>query len=324
MDQTDQQPTTDSSSDPDWDRGMPSGDHPLEVAARSGIGPLSPIARDVWHGHAIPCVSCGQLVARNADRCDHCDQDLTNEMIEKMRAHAGPWYVLEHVRPFPGVSLERIIRQIRRGLLTETSIVRGPSTQFQWRFAVETPGICRYFGKCWQCHHDVTHADPYCTACLSYLSFEKPRPITPAPSTQTPPTPAQPAGTPIAKDPQTSTSMIGEGAPTPAPSDDASAATPQERALAPPPPTETETLEESDGAAGNEELQRLATALRGAAPAHQSTSWEESQHVGPVHVKWIAVALIAIVVIALVSVTASRRSDPSPAPSQTPVPSRGL
>ena len=323
MDQTDHQTKTDSSSDPQPDSSMPTGDHPLEVAARNGIGPLSPRVRDVWHGHAIPCVSCGQLVARNADRCDHCDQDLTDEMIEKMRTHAGPWYVLEHVRPFPGVSLERIIRQIRRGLLTETSIVRGPSTQFQWRFAVETPGLSRYFGKCWQCHHDVTHTDPYCAACLSYLSFEKPRPIAPAPPTPTP-TPAQPATTRIENDPQNSTSTISEGAPTPAPSNDATTATPPERVLSPPPPTETATPEDSDDAAANEELQQLATALRDASPAHRSTNWEQSQHVGPVNVKWIAVALLAFVVIALVAVTALRRSDPTPATSPTPIPSSGI
>ena len=100
----------------------------LEIAARRGIGPLSPQGTQVWHGFAEPCVSCGQLVKRGASECDQCGQDLSPAMLEKMRIHAGPWYVLEHVRPFPGVSLERIIRQIRRGLITGTSIVRGPGT----------------------------------------------------------------------------------------------------------------------------------------------------------------------------------------------------
>ena len=132
----------------DREADLPPGNHALEVAARQGIGPLSALGRETWHGRALPCVSCGQLVARNAPVCDHCAQDLSKEMLAKMAAHAGPWDVLEHVRPFPGVSLERIVRQIRRGLITETSIIRGPSTDFQWRFAVETPGLCRYFGRC--------------------------------------------------------------------------------------------------------------------------------------------------------------------------------
>lgn len=162
------------------------GDHPLEIAGRRGIGPLSAKSREVWHGNAEPCVSCGQLVERYAAHCDHCGQDLREEMLQKMRAHAGPWYVLEHLRPFPGVSLDRIVRQIRRGLLTETSIIRGPETDYQWRFAVETPGLCRYFGRCWKCHAEVAPGDTVCTICASPLTFEHP-PVRHAPVPTSPP-----------------------------------------------------------------------------------------------------------------------------------------
>ena len=177
----------------DLDHDLPPGNHPLEVAARRGIGPLSPSGREVWHGNAIPCVSCGQLVRRGHTECDHCGQDLSEEMIEKMRAHTGPWYVLEHVRPFPGVSLERLVRQIRRGLLTETSIIRGPATDHQWRFVVETPGLCRYFSRCWKCHKKVSPADASCSHCRSVLTFPKGQmgfaarraePATPEPATK--------------------------------------------------------------------------------------------------------------------------------------------
>ncbi len=165
--------TNDQSPDVGADTDLPPGDHALEVAARRGIGPLSGLGREVWHGRARPCVSCGQLVLRDEKNCDQCGQDLSEEMLAKMRAHAGPWYVLEHIRPFPGVSLERIVRQIRRGLITETSIVRGPSTDYQWRFALEAPGLCRYFNKCWHCHEKVTPYDTCCPLCSSYLLFEK-------------------------------------------------------------------------------------------------------------------------------------------------------
>ena len=153
---------------------LPPGDHPLEEAARRGFGPLSLSAREIWHGGAKPCVTCGQLVRREAPDCDHCGQDLSPAMIQRMLAHAGPWYVLEHVRPFPGVSLERIIRQVHRGLITETSIVRGPATDYQWRFAVETPGLCRMFRKCWNCHGSVALAEIQCRTCGASLSFEIP------------------------------------------------------------------------------------------------------------------------------------------------------
>ena len=158
----------------DADSGAaPMVDHPLEVAAKRGFGPLSEYSSDIWHGGGVPCVTCAQLVRRGATMCDACGQDLSPEMIQKMRAHAGPWYVYEHVRPFPGVSLDRIIRQIHRGLITETSIVRGPTTDYQWRFAVETPGLCRYFLRCWQCHDEVGASDLYCAHCLSSLSFDR-------------------------------------------------------------------------------------------------------------------------------------------------------
>lgn len=153
---------------------IPSGDHPLEEAARRGFGPLSPASIENWHGDAHPCVTCGQLVRRNAPTCDDCGQDLSPAMIERMRAHAGPWYVLEHVRPFPGVSVERVIRQVNRGLITETSIVRGPTTDYQWRFAVETPGLCRLFNRCWRCHGEAALAEAQCRTCGASVSFEHP------------------------------------------------------------------------------------------------------------------------------------------------------
>ncbi|MBU0717836.1 MAG: hypothetical protein KJ749_06260 [Planctomycetes bacterium] len=155
---------------------LPPGNHPLEVAARKGFGPLSPLAKESWHGQGTPCVSCGQLVRRDQTQCDECGQDLSLDMLDKMRTNAGPWYVLEHVRPFPGVKLDLIVRQIRRGVLTETSIVRGPPTDFQWRFAIETPGLCRYFGRCWKCHRPIPATEGTCPSCHTYLTFEPPRP----------------------------------------------------------------------------------------------------------------------------------------------------
>lgn len=193
---------------------LPPGDHPLEVAARAGLGPLSAMSQKVWHGEAIPCVSCGLLVRRNSAACDSCGQDLSDEMIARMRKHAGPWYVLEHLRPFPGVTLERILLQMRRGLITSTSIIRGPATDYQWRFAVETPGLCRLFGRCWNCYHGVKETEPFCPACLSHLGFEKPPPgpasvaARQTPISQPPTTPAQPAVSPPVPTQTNSTSHL--------------------------------------------------------------------------------------------------------------------
>ena len=82
-----------------------------------------------------------------------------------MRGFAGPWYVLEHVRLFPGVTCERLVRQIRRGVLARMTIVRGPSTDHQWRFAGETPGLCKYLVVCWSCQARATIQQSRCPAC---------------------------------------------------------------------------------------------------------------------------------------------------------------
>jgi hypothetical protein len=137
----------------------------LERAADDGYGPLSPIGIKVWHGEGSPCVSCGELNRRSDMTCRHCGQDLSLQMVTRMQAHAGPWYVLEHVRPFPGVTLERLVRQIRRGILTGTTIVRGPTTYHQWRFAAESPGISKYLGVCWNCQGPAREEETYCSVC---------------------------------------------------------------------------------------------------------------------------------------------------------------
>ncbi|NOS99094.1 MAG: hypothetical protein HOP29_00520 [Phycisphaerales bacterium] len=147
----------------------PPGNSTQEIAARRGFGPLSALVRDVWHGDSVPCVSCGQLVRRSAATCADCGEDLSAGMTERMRAYAGPWYVLEHVRPFPGVTHERLIRQIRRGVLTGTTVVRGPTTDHQWRFAAETPGLSKYVGVCWNCQSRVSPDDSVCVGCGSAL-----------------------------------------------------------------------------------------------------------------------------------------------------------
>lgn len=140
-------------------------EHPLAVGARSGIGPLSERAKEVWHGQSAPCASCAQLNRRDATHCAHCGQDLGQAMLSKMAKHSGSWFVCDTARPFPGVSLERIIHLINKSAIRPTSIVRGPTTYYQWRFAAETPLICKYLGRCWSCQSPVTAQRDDCPQC---------------------------------------------------------------------------------------------------------------------------------------------------------------
>lgn len=293
--------TTQSQTDDEVGTELPPGNHALEVAARRGIGPLSTLGHEVWHGHARPCVSCGQLVRRDAQVCGDCGQDLSEAMLEKMRAHAGPWYVVEHVRPFPGVSLERIIRQIRRGLITEASIVRGPSTDFQWRFAVESPGLCRYFGRCWRCHAEVSPSDTYCQHCLSYLSFERP------PTQAASPPPPGPAPSAAGQSRET----VGQSVPTATGSGVwRKVAGAPLRQVAPPTPAVARTaLTPAD------ELRQLSAAVgKAELPTHDAV-WEEPPRIGGVRATWVAVGLLIVVIAALIFLTESRtQTVPPPRP----------
>lgn len=304
---------------PEFDDGLPEGGHALEVAARAGFGPLSPLAQEVWHGQGVPCVSCGQLVHRDDPNCEHCGQDLSEEMIQKMRQHAGPWFVLEHVRPFPGVSLERVIRQIRRGLITETSIVRGPSNDYQWRFAVETPGLCRYFEKCWCCHGPVSLSDTYCPHCLHYLSFEKPRPMAQIPGSPD----VRPAGETVAAPSTTPISVqhvaqaVAMGAPSrppmlrPATAGSFTPVAQNAHAL----PT-TQPIANRPSAIANQplspDLARLSAAVRQARTVHRDSEWDEPPRVAGINVTWFAALLIVAALIALLWISRARTSATAP------------
>jgi predicted RNA-binding Zn-ribbon protein involved in translation (DUF1610 family) len=261
------------------------GNHPLEIAARSGFGPLSQTGSDVWHGNSHPCVSCGQLVPRDRDECPHCGQELTEDALIRMRAHAGPWYVYEHIRPFPGVTLERIIRQIRRGIITPTSIIRGPSTDHQWRFALETPGVCRYFGRCWSCHEPITPEDSYCAQCLSYLGFEEPRAQAIVPG--------QPASAePMNLDPPPGAVWASAG-----------------RGYRPASPVIT---------GDPEELQALRQAISGSGIPKPSDAMEDEPRVGRVSATWIVVVMVVVSLFALLAVVNHRAKKTEDAPPTDP------
>lgn len=331
------------SQTPGFDDSMPAGGHALEVAARAGFGPLSPLAQEVWHGQGVPCVSCGQLARRDSSACDYCGQDLSEEMIQKMRQHAGPWFVLEHVRPFPGVSLERVIRQIRRGLITETSIVRGPSNDYQWRFAVETPGLCRYFGKCWCCHGIVTLSDTYCPHCLHFLSFEKPRP-----GVQVPGFPegkpgseiqaaaeigagesagshrvitAQHVAQAVARGvaPNTTDSVRSAGVPSPSRPHGIHSPLPGGSQVGEVPNIAGKTPVSSHAAMSQTpDLAQLSAAVRRARTAHPDAAWD-APRVGGVNVGWFAALVIIAAIIALLIVSRARSVSSSQREPSLPV-----
>jgi hypothetical protein len=228
-------------------------------------------------------------------------------MLEKMRAHAGPWYVLEHVRPFPGVSVERVIRQIRRGLITETSIVRGPATDHQWRFAVEAPGLCRYFGKCWNCHEKVSPSDTYCQHCLSFLSFEKPKSAPALP----------PSAESVATAGSRHTAQPGAAGHPPAGSSPPTAERTAKVLTPPREPVAVRGHSESADARTDRLRQLSAVVEQGDLPSHEAV-WDDPPRIAGIRATWVAVALLIVVVAALMFLTRTSSPETPPHRSATP------
>jgi len=262
----------------------------LELAAQRGIGPLSPQGLKAWHGESYPCVSCGELVRRSAIVCEQCGQDLSLKMIIKMQAHAGPWYVHEHVRPFPGVTLERLVRQAQRGVLTATTIVRGPTTHHQWRFAAETPALSKHLGLCWNCQARVNPVDQACAACRVNLDQ-------PAGEQSGPPSVETLAAAPIASRPP---------APPPAPLSNTTAA-----------PLRSVAASVPGSANRGEELERIRAALEAA--QGQAPTTRRRLPMG------LIIAAILIVAIAgLAGVIKLRQKSQVRAPQAAPTPAASI
>ncbi|HNQ23648.1 MAG TPA: zinc ribbon domain-containing protein [Phycisphaerae bacterium] len=279
---------------------------------------MSSAARQVWHGDAVPCVSCGQLVHRDDTTCESCGQDLSEQMLQRMRAHAGPWYVLEHVRPFPGVALERIVRQIRRGVLTDTSIIRGPATHHQWRFAVETPGICRFFDRCWHCHEPITAEQEYCPACLVTLDFEEEASGDAPAARASEPAPVRGGHAPTGgRNAWVGAGRVSAGLPTPqtpvtpppgpggtANGSGAGAAGVGAVAVgggSPPPVVPTGPATGTTGPTLPPELQRLSAVLE-RAPVPRRHETDVAPRVGSVPATWIAALLVVVVIVGFLAI----------------------
>ena len=291
------------------DDEMPPGDHALEVAARRGVGPLSPAGRDVWHGRTRPCASCGQLVDRDDQKCGQCGQDLSGPMLDKMRAAAGPWYVLEHVRPFPGVRFERLVRQILRGVLTETSIVRGPTTNHQWRFAVETPGLAKYFGRCWDCHGEVRVTDEFCTDCLTQLDQLEPIPPLPRSFNLTSPL--------VGGEPNQVTSPLVGGEPNKVASPLVGSAVDSPPAHSP--PTRGDATYAAPVPGSSQELRELSEVVEKAEMREAGHSVDDTPRIAGVRATWVVFGLLVVFIVALVAIVQERQGAEPPTEEATPL-----
>jgi hypothetical protein len=124
------------------------------------------------------------------------DTPLTRRSTQ---ARLGPWYVLQDRNPAaPGMSFATLLTHVRKGQITSSSIVRGPTTQQMWTFAARTRGLSREFGLCWRCAAEIPPTADLCPDChhpqqppapdAAHLLLDPATPSSSTPAAPSPPT----------------------------------------------------------------------------------------------------------------------------------------
>jgi len=120
----------------------------------------------VYKGSEAPCVYCGQVIDRGADRCPHCRTSYSFAVRKASREVVGDWFYLDARNPSGrGVTFETLIKMIEKGRIRAESVVRGPTTHHDWMYAAETPRLAKYLGLCPHCFAPAKPEDTYCTTC---------------------------------------------------------------------------------------------------------------------------------------------------------------
>ena len=117
-------------------------------------------------GPQAPCVYCGQVIDRTADRCPHCRTSYSFAVRKASREVVGDWFYLDPRNPSGrGVSFETLIKMIEKGRIKRDSVVRGPTTHYDWMYAAEAPRLAKYLGLCPHCFAEAKPEDTYCNQC---------------------------------------------------------------------------------------------------------------------------------------------------------------
>jgi tetratricopeptide (TPR) repeat protein len=119
-----------------------------------------------FKGPEAPCVYCGKVIDRGADRCPHCRTSYSFAVRKASREVVGDWFYLDSRNPSGrGVTFETLIKMIEKGRIKPDSIVRGPTTHHDWMYAAEAPRLAKYLGLCPHCFAKAKPEDTYCTEC---------------------------------------------------------------------------------------------------------------------------------------------------------------
>jgi len=114
----------------------------------------------------ILCPYCGHTQAQPRDRCRACGGFFDPLSLKATRRHMGPWFIRDRGQPFrPGCSYEVLLRQIRKGRIKPTTIIRGPTTGQFWSVARHVPGVAHLLGYCHACGAHVERETDACGEC---------------------------------------------------------------------------------------------------------------------------------------------------------------
>ncbi len=110
--------------------------------------------------------------------CETCSGQFDPISRQASQNEMGPWYIRNENNPFkPGCSYETLLRLIKRGSITEHTILRGPTTRQFWQMANTVRGISHLFGKCYVCGTTVQPTSPTCSTCRAQFSIKSGRQI---------------------------------------------------------------------------------------------------------------------------------------------------
>jgi hypothetical protein len=123
----------------------------------------------------VLCPYCGTISA-NPKRCDRCSGHFDPLSRQATQNAMGPWFIRDVANPSrPGCSFETLRDMIKRGKVTQETILKGPTTRQFWNFAARTPSVANLLGLCHNCHSEVSPEAYSCGACGAVFSPETDR-----------------------------------------------------------------------------------------------------------------------------------------------------
>jgi hypothetical protein len=113
----------------------------------------------------ILCPYCG-LTQAPGERCQDCGGLFDTLSRKATQIAMGPWYIRDKSLPFrPGCSYEVLLKQIRNGKITRSTVIRGPTTRQFWSVARNVPGVAHLLGYCHRCGRHVAATAAQCPHC---------------------------------------------------------------------------------------------------------------------------------------------------------------